>query len=223
MNRFIYKLERKMPWFAIPNLMLYIVVGMVAVYLCGMFFPAVNAQYWLALIPSLVAQGQVWRLITFIFIPTGGNVFLLLLSLYFYYFIGSALENSWGSFGFTLFYFVGMLGTIIASLFTGIATNSYLNLSLFFAFAILYPDEQFMLFFIIPVKAKYLAIIDAVMFVIMFIFGTWPVRAAIIASLLNLLLFFGDDLIRKIKNEMYYRKTRENFKREMRNTDNRYR
>lgn len=84
-DRWLYRLERRLPWLAIPNLMLYIVAGTGVVYLCSLFFENVNAYTWLSMVPSLVAEGQVWRLITFVFLPETSNVFALLLSLYFYY------------------------------------------------------------------------------------------------------------------------------------------
>lgn len=223
MNRYIYKLQRKMPWLAIPNLMFYIVAGMATVFVCGMFFPKINATEWLTLIPSLIAKGQVWRLVTFIFIPPQSSLMFMVFALYFYYMIGRTLEDSWGSFGFTVYYLLGMIGTVLASLLTGGADNSFLNLSLFFAYAILYPDETFLLFFILPIKAKWLAIADAAIYVFVFIAGTWVQRGAIIASLLNLAIFFGPDLIRRIKNQRYYSETRRNYRREVNNYDRRYR
>ena len=93
--------------------------------------------------------------------------------------------------------------------------NSYLNLSLFFAFAVLYPDFQVMLFFILPVKIKYLALIDAAYFVLMLIVGDWATRAAILLSLVNFILFFGGDFIRMIRQQAGYQKTRRNFRKYM--------
>lgn len=220
-DRWLYRLERRIPWLAIPNLMLYIVAGTGVVYLCSLFFENVNAYTWLSMVPSLVAEGQVWRLITFVFLPETSNVFALLLSLYFYYMIGTTLEDSWGSFNFTLYYLLGMVGAILASLFTGSATNYFLNLSLFFAFAILYPNEYFNLFFFIPIKAKWLALLDAALYVYLFIFGGWADRAALLASLLNLAVFFGGDLIRRIRNGARYSRQRRNFRREMHESDRR--
>lgn len=218
MNRYIYKLQRKIPWLAIPNLMLYIVAGMASVYVCSIFFSNIRAVEWLAMVPSLVAKGQVWRLVTFTFIPPNTSILLLAFVLFFYYSIGRALEDSWGSFGFTLYYLIGIIGTILASLLTGGADNTFLNLSLFFAYAILYPDETFLLFFIIPVKAKWLAVADAILYGYAFLLGTWVQRGAIIASLLNLAIFFGPDLIRRIKNQRYYSQTRRNYRRETNNS-----
>ena len=93
-----------------------------------------------------------------------------------------------------------MLGTIIVGFITGYALNNYLNLSLFFAFALIYPDFQLMLFFFIPVKVKYLAFIDAAYFILMLIMGSWRNKIILLVALANVILFFGRDFIDKIKN-----------------------
>ena len=130
-------------------------------------------------------------------------------------FIGHTLENTWGDFKFNVYYFCGVVGNIIAAMLTGYGMNSYLNLSLFFAFAVLYPDFQVMLFFILPVKIKYLALIDAAYFVLMLIVGDWATRAAILLSLVNFILFFGGDFVRMIRQQAGYQKTRRNFRKYM--------
>ena len=103
-------------------------------------------------------HGEVWRLFTFVFIPQSTSPLGLVLTLYFYYLIGNTLENTWGDFQFNVYYLCGMLGAILAAALTGYGTSYYINLSLFFAFAMLYPDFQVLLFFIIPIKMKYMAL-----------------------------------------------------------------
>lgn len=208
----LYKIERKLGKFAIPNLMLGIVVLMFAVYVGEILFPQLNIVDMLSLDSSLVLQGQVWRLVTFLIIPPGSSIFFILFSLYFYYLIGNTLENQWGAFKFNVYYLIGTIGIIIASFIIGYGTNVYLNYSLFFAFAVLYPDFELLLFFFIPIKIKYLAIIDAVFFAISFILGDLTVKISIIVSLINFLIFFGPDFIKKIKSDLSYRKTRRNFR-----------
>ena len=188
------KLERRFRRFGIPNLMLYIVTTMLFVAIFDMVigFPLSS---WIALVPSLVAKGQIWRLITFIFLPPASSPITLIISLYFYYFIGSTLERVWGTFRFNVYYICGILGCIIAGLLTGYGTNTYLNLSLFLAFAYLFPEQQVLLFYIIPIKIKYLAYLDWALFAVSLIFGSWSTRGAIIASLINFFLFFGPDIM----------------------------
>ena len=140
----------------------------------------------------------------------------MVFALYFYYLIGTALEREWGSSWFNIYYIFGVIGTIIGGFITGYATNYYLNLSLFFAFAAMYPNFEVLLFFFIPIKIKWLALLDAALFLISFLFGTWPDRAAIIASLVNFLIFFGPSFFRGIREKYddYKRrkKFRENFR-----------
>lgn len=197
LDRFCYKHPR----LGIPGLMRYIVIGNVLVYLLNLFstngYPVASAL--LSFDTSAILQGQVWRIITFIFVPTGSsNIFFFVLTLYFYYFIGSALEREWGSNKFTVFYLFGVILNIILGFFVGTASMYYVNMSMFFAFATLYPNLQFLLFFIIPVKAKWLAWIDAAYFLIavfQYLFTGHPLLALIpIVAVLNYLLFFAADI-----------------------------
>lgn len=214
MSRWLDKLEYKFRRLGIENLMIYITGTMLVVYLAEnlLRMPVSNliALYWPA-----VMQGQVWRVLTFIFVPPQNTVIWVLFTLYFYYFIGNSLENVWGSTKFTLFYAIGVIGAILAAVITGVGTNMYLNLSLFLAFAILFPDHQVMLMFVLPVKVKWLGYIDAAFLAFALIIGPWPQRAAVVASLLNLVLFFGDILIDRIQNYRKYGRQRRNFRRSM--------
>ena len=214
--KWLNRLERKCGRYAIPHLMYLISGVMLAVYLIDLFLPGTPLQSLLTLHMDQVAHGQVWRLITFIFLPPASSPLWILFSLYFYCLLGNALESEWGSFRFNVFYLCGMVGTVLAALITGHAVNDYLNLSLFLAFAALYPNFELMLFFFIPIKVKYLAIIDLVFYAGNFVFGTWASRAAIVMSLLNVLLFFGGDFLRGVKQQAGYWKTRRNFRKNYR-------
>ena len=141
-----------------------IVDGMGIVYLIDLvLYPMANFSLSSVLTfnRDAVLHGQIWRLITFVFIPPNSNILFILFSLYFYWLIGRSLENLWGAFRFNVYYLCGMIGTILTGLITGYAINNYLNLSLFLAFALMYPDYQGMAFFVLPVNMKYLALIDA--------------------------------------------------------------
>ena len=192
-NSLLDKLDRKIGRYALRNLMTIIVSGTALVWLFDFVFAQKAGVYlsdYLYFDKALILKGQVWRLITFVFIPQEYNIFFLAISLYFYWLIGSSLEREWGSFKFDIYYLVGTLGSIASGFITGYASNDYLHLSLFLAFAILYPDFKVLLFFFIPVKMKWLAIFDAVLLVLDLILGTWALRIAILISLLNLPLFF---------------------------------
>ena len=218
MNNWINpNLERKLRRFAIPNLMKYIVIGQGIVFALLYIWPSVGYRVYsmISLNRAYILHGQIWRLITFVFCPPSSSPIFIIFALYFYYFIGQSLEMQWGTLRFNLFYWIGMLGAIIAALITGSADNSYLNLSLFFAFAALWPDHQVLLFMIIPVKMKYLALFDALLFLWQFIVGSFSTKITIILCLANVFLFVGGDLSNTIRNEIRYFKTRRNFRNNM--------
>ena len=197
LDRFCYKHPR----LSIPGLMRYIVIGNVLVFLLDLFstggYPIATSL--LSFSSDAILHGQIWRIITFVFVPaTSRNIFLFAITLYFYYFIGNALEREWGSNKFTIFYFFGILLNILVGFLVGTASMYYVNMSMFFAFATLYPNLQFLLFFIIPVKAKWLAWIDAAYFalaVLQYLLTGHFLYALIpIVAVLNYLLFFAADI-----------------------------
>lgn len=202
-NNDLNKLERKFGHLAIPNLMQIIVIGMVAVYVLDMFSMPVSRgagiSQLIAFSRSAILRGQIWRVITFVFMPPATRPIFLLVTLYFFWMIGQSLELNWGSFRFTLYYLIGVIGTIIGGFITGHASNYYLNLSLFIAFAIFNPEMEVLLFFILPVKIKYLAYFSAASLLYMFIISGWAGKVSILVSLLNLFLFFGEDFIDSIR------------------------
>ncbi len=210
------KVERKMRWFAVPNLMMLLSGLMLAVFLLEIALPEEAVSQYLWLDWNAVRAGQLWRVLSFLILPPAASPFFLLFSLYFFCLMGNGLESQWGTSKFTLFYTVGALGTIIGSLFTGFATNQYLNLSLFLAFAAIYPNYTVMVFFILPVKVKYLALLDVLLYLYLFFQIGWPERVALLLSLANVLLFFSPDIFRHIRDYFAYRKTRQNFRRNMR-------
>ena len=181
-----------------------LVAGNILVYFLDMFSGGVSLSSLLMFIPEAVLHGQVWRLITFVFVPSSRGIFLLI-ELYFYWFIGSSLEREWGTTKFTVFYCMGLLLNILMGLLLGLlglgyslVTMQYVNLSLFFAFATLYPDLQVLLFFIIPIKVKWLARFDAAIFawgVVSSLLSLHLVGALLpVIAILNYFLFFWSDI-----------------------------
>lgn len=200
----IDKLERRFGRYAIPNLMRYIIFGSVIVYIIGLFQPMVI--YQLALIPELVMKGQVWRLFSFIFVPTtGNNILVAAISFYFYYWIGGALEASWGAFRFNLYYLIGVVAIIIASfVFQTTGIPAYLYQTMFLALASLYPDQRVLFMYFIPMKAIWVALIGALGMVYdFFVTGSMApgIRWLILASLVNYIVFFLPVLWQRIKNK----------------------
>ena len=217
-NRINYDLERRLRRYSISNLMKYIVFGQAFVYLLMFIWPSLGMRLYslLTLSRAGLMHGQIWRLVTFVFVPPNSSPLFILFALYFYYTIGMALEARWGKVKFNLYYLVGMICAIIAALITGYAGNSFLNLSLFFAFAAMFPDEEVLLFMILPIKMKWLALLDAVLYLQQFIVGGFSTRVTIVLCLLNVFLFLGGDIINTIRRESKYWKTRYNFRKTMR-------
>ncbi len=202
-SKLIDRLEPKLRWLAIPNLMLILVGAMAIVFIMNLAIAPATGHSLSEILyfdRDAILQGQVWRIATFLFLPPNASLLFIALSLYLYWLIGSALENAWGSFGFTVYYLLGAVGAILAGCITGAATNEYLNLSLFFAFAMLNPDFELLLFFFIPVKMKWLAILDAAGFLIAFIFGSASQRIALLFAVLNVLIFFTPQAIGWVKS-----------------------
>lgn len=211
MKNKLYKWEYKYGRYAIHNLMLVIIAGQALVYLADLFTMGISIQNMLSLNFPMILRGQVWRLVTFIFVPLNNTPLLVFLYLYFDYLIGHSVEMRWGDFKFNLYYLVGMLTAILGAALTGYGTASYLHLTFFFLFAQMYPDMQMLLFFIIPIKAKYISIFSAVVCLIDFFRGGWSTRMAILMAVLTYLIFFGSDLFTTIQQEIKYSKARRNW------------
>lgn len=212
------------PNFGIPRLMLYIVVGNIAVFLLSAMDTTGMLRSMLTFSPEMIFKhAQIWRIITFVFIPESSGL-ALILWLYLYYFIGNALEDRWGSAKFTIFYVTGMLMSglycTLMWILTGRdvqATSHYINLSMFFAFATLYPDLQLLFMFVIPIKIKWLALLDLVLFGAGILGNPFPYNLLPVVALLNYVLFFGEWLLELFTPERKeQRKTKANFKNEQR-------
>lgn len=208
-NSFLSKLERKIGRFAIRNWAYILVITMAMVYLADIVlarydYPTLSSYIYFN--RDLIFKGQVWRIITFIFLPEGDNVLFTLITLYFYWFIGTTVENEWGAFRFTFYYFIGYLGSLAAGFIMGFTTNYYLNMTIFLAYAILNAESVVYIFFVLPIKVKWLALVEFILIAIDLVFTGWIQRVAIIFSLFNVVLFFWKDLYYIIRN--YFRRRR---------------
>lgn len=193
MDRLLARLELRLGRFAIPDLTLVIVIGMALVFALALAQPQVLPELTLDL--AQVREGQVWRLVTYLFIPPASSPLWVFFALYMTYFAGTALEREWGAFKFNVFYLAGMVGTtIVAALVGGAVGNLWLNASLFLAFATLFPELELTLFFVLPVRVKWLGWIAGCWMLWRFVSGDLIERAAILAGLGNYLLFFGGRL-----------------------------
>ncbi|HIW22081.1 MAG TPA: hypothetical protein H9887_08710 [Candidatus Dorea intestinavium] len=223
------KLEKKFGRYAINNLMFYIVI----LYALGFVLHFINPNFyfnWLSLNPEAILRGQVWRIFTFIIQPPSYSVFWVLIALYMCYLIGSNIEAVWGSFKFNIYFYSGVLFNIIAGFITYFITGTtiysealgttYISLSMFFVFASLFPETQFLLFFVIPVKVKWLAVFQGVIYGYSVLQAFMPAYGgsiygiqykanalAIVVSLLNFFIYFmGSRHMKKYRPSQLKRK-----------------
>lgn len=211
MASWLNKLERRLEPLAIPNITLYIVIAQVFVLLTGLLrMIDVNK---LVLVPAWVLQGEVWRLFTFVAMPPGFGI-LVAFAIYLFYLYGNALEQYLGVVRYNLFLFVGYVFTVGLAFLspTAMATNLFLGGAVFLAFAFLNPDFTLHLFFILPVKIKWLALITWVFYGFTFVTGGATERLGVLAATGNFLLFFGRDIIQRVRTGQH--RSRQHAKRE---------
>ena len=212
MNNWLYKMERRFGRYGIPNLAKYLALGQLVVWVIVMFIYG-DLLGLITLSRSGLMHGQIWRLVTFVFVPPlTFNPLYLVLDLDFRDFVGTSLENSWGSFRFTLSYLIGMVGAIVSCLLLGTYSSSTLLYSLFFAFACLYPDVEVLLFFILPIKVKWMGIAAAALYLWDFLWAGMWYKLGMVLGLVNFFLFFGPTLWQNYQN----RKRREAWKNQWR-------
>jgi len=197
------------PRLGIPGLMRYI-VGANAVLFALSLFAGYGTMDFLALDAAAVLRGEIWRVVTYVLLPTDGGVFLLI-ALMFYYWLGGSLERMWGCTKFTFYYVSGTLltalGAVIAYLIDGfsipISGAVYVNMAMFFAYALSFPDHQVYVFFFIPVKMKWLAVLDGVYFAAgIFNYaraGLWGLALMPVIAILNFFIFFAPDFRRGVE------------------------
>ena len=200
MDRLLARLERRFGRYAPSNLTFWIVA--LQGFTFALLFVKPDALQLLILDPSAVARGEVWRLITFLFLPwgpaSGPWAIFTIFALLFLYTIGTSLEAEWGSFRFDLYYLIGAVGTIVSSLLVGPVTNAYLNLSLLLAFATIFPEYEILLL-ILPLKVKWLGLLSGALLAWSFVTGPARIKAGIVAAILNYLLFFARPLYERLR------------------------
>lgn len=193
MNRLLARLELVLGRFAIERLAVVIVGATAVVWVLGLMKPAMLPL--LTLDPAL-APRQPWRFVTYLFMPETDSPIWLFFALYFTWLLGSALEAEWGAFKFNVYYLLGAVGTTVAAFVTREPHgNFWLNSSLFFAFATLFPNYQLYVLFVIPVRVKWLALLAFAGVGLRFFQGDLGAKAAIAVALGNYFLFFGGHLV----------------------------
>ncbi len=239
---FLQQLEYKYGRFAIENISLYLILC----YGFGYMMNFINSSFmnYLTLNPQMIMKGQVWRIFTWILVPpTQSNILFVLLTLYFYYVIGTSLERVWGTFRYNVYLLSGMLFTVVGAMLfyactelglmskdilmsrmlladsfymvTGLVfTTYYINMSIFLAYAATYSKNYVLFMFVIPVQVKWMGIIYGAMLAYNFLVGDMLTKFVLGASLLNFVLFF---LLGKkpTKISRTQAKHRKEFKREV--------
>ncbi len=221
MERFLARLESRFGRYALGNATYYLVAGQVLVFILLQIDP--KLLFSITLDSGAILQGEFWRIFTWIFIPPSFDPLWILFSLYWLYIMGTSLEAHWGAFRFQIFWAMGILCTLIFSVLFQLSpfstdrilesiaqhmvmpmiTNQYLLLSLFLGFATLWPDYQIMVFFILPIKVKWLALISALglVYTIGTLSGLYKVLPMIAVG--NYLLFFSSHLLQLLKRSKF--------------------
>ena len=199
------KLERRFGRYAISNLTVYLLAGYVVGFL--LYYIAPSVLNYLTLEPALILRGQVWRLVSWVLISPTYSIISMIFLVLLYYSLGTALEQTWGTFRYNVYIFSGIIFTIIAAFAlyayyyviygmpvslsgVGLISTNYITMSIFLAFAAIYPDMEVRLYAILPIKMKWMALVYAVMAIYSFIQGGLATKVAIAASLLNFVIFF---------------------------------
>ncbi len=218
MNNFLNNMERKFGRYAIRNITVYIIGLYILGYILQFAPFKVNITTYLTLDPYLILHGQVWRLVTWILIPPQALSIWIFFTLYLYYFMGTTMERTIGTFRYNVFVFGGILFMILSAFLTylvyylitggneqllaalmytlsGVFSTYYIQEAVFLIFAICYPDIQLLLMFIIPIKVKYLGILYAGMLAFSAIYNgligrNYAIFFAVFFQFLNVFLFY---------------------------------
>jgi hypothetical protein len=197
MERLLSALERRVGRHA-PAHIIYWLVG-----LSGLVYFLLMARPELAdafiLDGEAIRSGEVWRLVTFLFMPwsSGGGMFgpvFTIFALLFLYTMGNGLEEQWGTFRFDAFYLVAVLGTIASALLVGPVTNFFINQALLLAFALEFPDYEIRLYFFLPIRMRWIGLLELALLIFQFVSGDWAARSGIAVAIATLLLFCGGTL-----------------------------
>lgn len=188
--RWLDRLERRLGAFSVPGLASFLAAMTAAVGILSFMRPEFPLQ--LHLDPDLLRQGQLWRALTFLFIPPQTGPIWLFFWLLLMYAAMKHLEAAWGDFKFTFYWACGAAATTAAALAGDmVLSNVPLNMSLYLAFARLNPEYEILLFFFFPVKMKYLARLAWTVAAWTLLTGGTHTRLATLAGFCNYLIFFG--------------------------------
>jgi len=206
--RFLDKLERRFGRYAVANVTQMLIAAQVVLYIPTMFArqnagPGGGASLFnaLTLVPSKVLAGEVWRVVTFLAMPPVTNLIFAFFFWYLFFLMGVALEQHWGSFRYNVYLLCGWAATVGTALvlaafaaFDVPVFNGFVQVSVFLAFAHLYPNFEIYIFFILPVKVKWLALLTWIGIGLSVFSGSLVLAVSAVAPVANFLLFFGPEI-----------------------------
>ncbi len=192
--RLLDRLEKRFGRFAVPNVTIYLIAGQSIFYVLFMMGKLDPAMTMLS--AGHLMEGEWWRLATFPFNPPVQNLIFAFFAWYLFYLMGTALEHLWGAFRYNIFLLVGYILTLGVSFLTPSypVSNAFIGGSVFLAFAFLFPDFQLLLFLVVPVRIRWLALLTWLYYGYLLLFGGWPTRLLVFSSVGNFLLFFARDI-----------------------------
>jgi hypothetical protein len=211
-------LEARFPYLGIPRLMRMIAFLNALVYVLTLIQP--SFAWWLLLSWPEILHGEVWRLVTFTFVPRVAvhgeapfGIGFIVIYLWYLIWIGDALEHAFGAFRLTLYYVIGIIGVLIASFLFGLSAGDYLNLnlSLFFAYATLFPNNEIFLLLVFRIKMKWAAFITLATIVVQFIWVSFGSKAATLLTFANYFIFFGPTLFKLSRDSAENYRRRKKF------------
>ncbi len=203
-------LDRRFRRYAVPHLTVGLIACQVVVYAVsqgamlnrrGIDLGAETICDRIALVPEKVLEGQVWRLATFVCEPPTTNIVFAFFFWYLFYLMGESLELSWGAFRYNVYLLIGYLATVAVSFLTPQipASAEFLQGSVFLAFAAIFPNFEIQLFFLLPVKVKWLALLTWIGYFLVLVLWDWPMRLLVAAAICNYLLFFHKEILDRVR------------------------
>lgn len=209
--KWIDRLETKLGRWAVPNVTAILIAGQVLTYLASAAPEPLGPRVFenVLFMPDKVVAGEWWRVFTFLFTPPSTNVLFAFFFWYLFYLFGTTLEENWGALRYNIYLLLGYVASIVMAFvawfavgFAGQAgTNAFLYGTVFLAFARLYPEFTMYIFFVLPIKARWLATFQWIFYGVNFLLSpSWLERALIAAAVFNYLVFFGRDIVRDMRH-----------------------
>lgn len=172
------------------------ILAVQVVALAAIYFTRLSVNDF-TLIPAAVLQGEFWRIFTFLAMPPSTHPVFMAFAWYVFWLMGSSLEHEWGDRRYTVFWLIGWLANVLVAFLypVGFYTNAYLMSAVFLAFAYRNPNFTLHLFFILPVRIKWLALITWGIYALTLLFAPWPAKLLVLANTVAFFLFFGRELL----------------------------